>query len=562
MKKDYFPIEKPWRSANVVCGMAKAGERAHLRSLGLLDDDFAKPFIGIANSPNEMHPGHVHLKDLAAEVKKGILEAGGVPFEFNTIAICDGITQGHSGMRFVLPSRDWIADSIELVASAQQLDGMVYICSCDKIEPGMLMAQARLDLPSLMVTGGPMMPGIFKGEQKAISHLREAEGKWITGEYSDADILEFERCVCPGPGSCSMAGTANTMACVAEVLGWSLPGCGTSHAVASAKKRIAKLSGREVVRLVKENVTPSSFTNRASFLNALKLCSALGGSSNATIHIPAIAKEMGISITLDDVEAVSRATPTLISLMVAGVNSFLDFDPAGGVPALIKELLPLLEADQKTACGKTLRDIAAEAENRNPEVIRPLSNPVHAQGGYAILRGSLAPEGCIVKQSGVDPAMMVHEGPARVFHSEEETYHAIYAGEVKAGDVVVIRYEGPKGGPGMREMLSATSALMGVGLGKTTAIVTDGRFSGGTRGPCIGHVAPEAAVGGPIAYVRDGDRIRIDIPKRSIELLITPEALQQRRASMPLFIRDITSPVLRRYVKLVGSVATGATLES
>lgn len=559
-KKDYFPVNKELRSKIVVSGPNRAGHRAHLRSLGLLDDDFVKPFIGIANSWNEMHPGHVHLRSIAEDVKKGILEAGGIPWEFNTIGICDGVTQGHIGMRYVLPHRDLIADSIELTAEAQQLDGMVYICSCDKIVPAMLMAQVRLNLPSVMVTGGPMMPGSFRGKSVAIPDMREGIGRWVVGDYSDEEVKELECTVCPGPGSCAMTGTANTMSCVAEVLGLSLPGCGTAHAVESKKKRIAKQSGREVVRLVKENVRPADYVTFNSFENALVLTSALGGSSNASIHIPAIASEMGFKVTLDDVERISRIAPHITNLKPAGPDAFWDLEQAGGIPALIKELLPILHKEEKISTGVTLAEIGEKAVNKNKEVIRPLDNPVHREGSYAVLRGNLAPLGCIVKQTGVDPAMLKHTGPARIFDGEAEAEKAIYGGQIKQGDVIVIRYEGPKGGPGMPEMLVVTAALVGVGLGKSTAIVTDGRFSGGTRGPSIGHVAPEAAAGGPIAYVKEGDMIKIDIPNRVLELLISEEEMEIRKKEMPIMQREIKSPALRRYVKLVGDVSTGATL--
>ena len=560
MKKDYFKVSKTMRSKGVVCGPNHAGHRAHLRSLGLLDDDFEKPFIGIANSWNEMHPGHAHLRALAEEVKKGVLVAGGIPWEFNTIALCDGIVHGHMGMRFALPSRDYIADSIEIIVQGQQLDGIVCLCSCDKIVPGMMMAIGRLNIPAVMVTGGPMMPGIFKGKAVAIPDMREGVGKWVKGEYTDEEVKELECSTCPGAGSCAMNGTANTMSCMAEVLGMSFPGCGSSHAGTSVKKRIAIQSGREVVRLVWEDVKPADFINRTSFVNALKFTAAFGGSSNAAIHIPAIAKEMGICITLDDVEEASKQTPHIINLKTAGPHTLWDLELAGGVPALIKELLPHLHAEQKTCSGQTLAQIAKKAVNKNKEVIRPLDNPIHAQGSYAILKGNIAPKGCIVKQTGVDPNMMQHTGPARVFDAEGEAERAIYENEIKPGDIVVIRYEGPKGAPGMPEMFSATAALMGVGLGKTSALITDGRFSGATRGPCIGHISPEAAAGGAIAYIKEGDSIKIDIPGRTLDLLVSDEELERRKKEIPIKEKEITSPVLRRYVKLVGDVTEGATL--
>lgn len=561
MDRDYFKISKKTRSKAVVSGPNRAGHRAHLRSLGLTDDDFERPFIGIANSWNEMHPGHAHLKSLAEEVKKGVWQAGGIPWEFNTIALCDGLVHGHPGMRFALPSRDFIADSIEIVVQGQQLDGMVCLCSCDKIIPGMMMAMTRLNVPAIMVTGGPMMPGTFKGKAVAIPDMREAVGKWVKGEYTDAEAMELECSVCPGAGSCAMAGTANTMSCVAEVLGLSLPGCGTAHAITSLKKRIAKRSGQEIVRLIREDIKPSDFLTRKSFENALMLTAALGGSTNVAIHIPAIARQMGIQITLDDVEKTSRRTPHITNLKSSGPDTFWDLEQAGGVPALVKELQTLLHTAEKTCSGLTLIQIAEKAVNKNAEVIRPITRPVHAEGSFAILKGNLAPRGCIVKQTGVDPAMMEHTGPARVFDSEGEAEMAIYGGKIKPGDVVVIRYEGPKGAPGMPEMFSATSALMGVGLGKTSAIVTDGRFSGATRGPCVGHVSPEAAAGGPIAYIKEGDQIQISIPKRTLQLVVSEQELASRKREMKLKQREVSSPVLRRYVKLVGDVSEGAVLE-
>ncbi len=560
MKKDFFAVTKNLRSKAVVSGPNRAGHRAHLRSLGLLDDDFEKPFIGIANSWNEMHPGHVHLRALAEEVKKGIWAAGGIPWEFNTIALCDGVVHGHVGMRFTLPSRDFIADSIEIMAQGQQLDGLVCLCSCDKIVPGMMMAIGRLNIPAVMVTGGPMMPGVFKGKAVAIPDMREGVGKWVKGEYTDEEAKELECSVCPGAGSCAMSGTANTMSCVAEVLGMSLPGCGASHAVTSAKKRIAIQSGREIVRMVRENLRPSDYINRDNFLNVLRFTAAFGGSSNAAIHIPAIAKEMGVPITLDDVEEASRQTPHIINLKTAGPYTLWDFELAGGVPALLKELLPHLNPAQKTCSGLTLEQIAEKAVNKNKEVIRPLDNPIHAQGSYAILKGNIAPNGCIVKQTGVDPNMMQHTGPARVFDSENDAERAIYEDKIKPGDIVVIRYEGPKGAPGMPEMFSATAALMGIGLGKTSAIITDGRFSGATRGPCIGHIAPEAAAGGMIAYIEEGDSITIDIPGRALTLLVSDEELTRRKQKIQIKKKEIDSPILKRYVKQVGDVTEGATL--
>ncbi len=541
-------------------GAHKSGNRAHLRAIGLLDADIDKPFIGIANSYNAMHPGHMHLRELAENVREGIWAAGGVAFEFNTIAICDGLTQGHIGMNYVLPSRDYIADSIELLVEAQQLDGLVFLSSCDKIEPAMLMAAARLNLPSIMVTGGPMLPGYFDGKEMAISDMREVAGRWKKGEVNDEDFYEMECSVCPGPGSCAMNGTANTMAIVAEVLGLTLPGCSTIHAAHAAKKRIAKASGAEIVRLVREDIKVRDIVTRNSLINAIKVCSAIGGSTNAMLHIPAIASELGLDIVLEDFDRLSRETPHLVHVKPSGKYTFLDFERSGGTTALLKEMLPLLEASEKTVNGQTIGAIAAGAKNKNPEIIRPLANPVHPQGSYGVLKGNICPEGAVVKISGVSEKMRVHTGPAVVFNNEEEATRAVYDGKVKSGDIVVIRYEGPKGGPGMREMLATTSAIMGMGLGETTALITDGRFSGATRGPCIGHISPEAALGGVMGLIEDGDLICLNIPERKLDLLVSDEELERRRKNWRPFDKGVTSPVLKRYAALVTTVSRGAVL--
>ena len=553
---------KKYRSGQVTNDVQRSGNRAHLRAIGLSDAEIEKPFIGIANSWNEMHPGHMHLRDIAQSVKDGVRMAGGVPFEFNTISICDGIAQGHIGMRYVLPSRDYIADSIELVVEAQRLDGLVCIASCDKIEPAMLMAMVRLNLPCIMVTGGPMLPGHFEGKDIAISDMREMAGKWHRGQITDQQFYDMECSVCPGPGSCAMNGTANTMAVVAEVLGMTLPGCATIHAVDAAKKRIAKESGMEIVRLVNKDIKPSDIITRNSYVNAIKVCSAIGGSTNATLHIPAIAWESGIDIQLDDFDELSRQTPHLIDLKPSGQATFLDFHSSGAVPALLKEMLSLLDDQEKTVCGLTIRQVADNAKNKNRRIIRPLDNPIHPSGSYAVLKGNICPEGSIVKQSSVSEKMKVHQGPAIVFDSEEQAVDAIYAGKVKPGNVVVLRYEGPKGGPGMREMLSATSALMGMDLGNSTALITDGRFSGATRGPCVGHVSPEAAVGGVIGLIKDGDMISLDIPGRKLELLVDENLLEERSKNWKCIDKGITSSVLKRYAAMVTTVSKGAVLKT
>ncbi|SFM46558.1 dihydroxy-acid dehydratase [Thermodesulforhabdus norvegica] len=555
----YLKITKTYRSRIIVDGPARAGQRAHLRSLGLLDRDLDKPFIGIVNSWNEMHPGHRHLRELSEEVKKGVYEAGGIPFEFNTIAICDGITQGHRGMCYVLPSRDWIADSIELVVEAQQLDGLVFIGGCDKIEPAMLMAMARLNLPSIMVTGGPMLPGYFQGRKVAIPDMREGVGRWRRGELTDEEVLKLECSVCPGPGSCAMMGTANTMACFAEVLGVTLPGSSTAHAVSSEKKRIARQSGLEVLRLVREDIKPRDIMTRGAFENAVRVCAAVGGSTNLLLHAPAIAAEAEIDISLKDFDTLSRTTPYICHLKPAGPFTLLDLDMAGGIPAVCKRLMPLLNPDEVNVLGMKIRDVAARAVINDDEVIRPLDNPVKEEGSYAILFGTLAPDGACVKQTGVDLSVKYFRGRARVFDNEQDAEHAIYDGKIKPGDVVVIRYEGPKGGPGMREMLSATAALVGMGLGKECALVTDGRFSGSTRGLCVGHVSPEAALGGPIAYVMDGDVIEIDLPGRRIDLKVDEAELERRRKTVKIREKAVKG-VLARYSMLVGKVSEGARL--
>ncbi|MEW6671990.1 MAG: dihydroxy-acid dehydratase [Thermodesulfobacteriota bacterium] len=558
---DYITIDKKYRSGVLVKGPERAGHRAHLRSLGLLNEDFARPFVGVVNSWNEMHPGHVHLRMLAEEVKKGICLAGALPFEFNTISICDGLTQGHVGMRYVLPSRDLIADSIELVAEAQQLDGLVFISSCDKIEPAMLMALTRLNLPSIMVTGGPMLPGAFKGRNVAITDMREGVGQWVEKRYSSQEILELECAVCPGPGSCAMMGTANTMACVAEALGLTLPGCATAHAIDAKKKRLAKQSGIEIVRLIEADVRPGDIVTFESLENAVTLCAAVGGSTNALIHMPAIAAELGYQLRPEDFDRISRVTPHITNIKPSGPYTLLDLERAGGVPAVLKQLLPLLHPNAKNILGQTVQNVAENAFLMDAEVIRPITSPVHKEGSYAILKGNLSPEGACIKQAGVAPSMMTHRGPAKVFDCEEDAVKAIYGKTITAGDVVVIRYEGPQGGPGMREMLSATAALMGMDLGTSTAIITDGRFSGATRGPCVGHIAPEAAAGGLLAYVQDGDIIEIDIPRRRLELLVAEKDIENRKKSTQIKKKPLKG-VLKRYCRLVGSVSEGARLEN
>lgn len=553
---------KGYRSGILSDGLSKASGRTLLNSLGLVDEDYEKPFIGIVNSWNEMHPGHKHLRDLAQAAKDGVLAAGGVPFEFNTISICDGIAQGHLGMCYSLPSREIIADSIELMAQAQSLDGLVLLSGCDKIVPGMAMAAGRINIPSVFVTGGPMLPGFFKG--KFLSggwEVREAVGKLKKGEMTEKELTEMEKSVCATLGSCPMMGTANTMSCLMEVLGLAIPGCGTAHAVYAKKIRQAKESGILVMTLVTSNIKPRDIVTREALNNALTVNMAIGGSSNSLLHLPAIASEFGMTITADDFEKVSRSTPHLVNVKPSGKFSMIDFDMAGGIPAVIKELgEERLNLDVKNVNGKSWREILPEYENFNQDVIAPLDRPLHREGSLAILKGNLAPEGSVVKQTAVVPKMQKCTGPARVFNIMEDVVEAIYAGKINHGDVIVICYEGPKGGPGMREMLSATGSLIAFGLGETTALVTDGRFSGATRGPCIGHVSPEAAVGGPIGLVRDGDLITIDIPNRGLFLHVSDEELAERRKKWNPLPPKVESSYLRRYRDHVGNVWSGAVL--
>lgn len=554
--------KKPYRSSIVVDGIDRAGMRAHLKAIGLIDEELRRPFIGVVNSWNEMHPGHKHLREVAQVVKDGIRLAGGVPLEFNTISICDGIAQGHIGMCYVLPSREIITDSVEVVVEAQQLDGLVLIASCDKIVPAMLMAVGRLNLPSVVVTGGPMLPGKFKDRDLAIYEIREAAGQLQKGEITREEFKEMEDNICPSAGSCSMMGTANTMSCMAEVLGLTVPGCSTTHAVYSRKLREAKQSGVLVVDLLKKGIKPRDIVTADSFANAITVDMAIGGSTNTMLHLPAIANEFGLTITADDFEKTSKRTPHLVDVKPSGQCSLFDFDLAGGIPAVMKELGEQhLNLDAMTVNGKTWRSILANRQNRDNRIVRTLTNPLRKQGSLAILKGNLAPQGAVVKQSAVVEAMRVHTGPARVFDSQEEAIQAMFAGQINKGDVIVIRYEGPKGGPGMRELLAATSVLMGLGLGDSTALVTDGRFSGATRGPCIGHVAPEAATGGPIAFVRDGDLITIDIPNRSLMLDVSDEELEKRKQNLQAVPPKVDSKYLRRYSHLVDSVWRGAVLK-
>lgn len=550
------------RSDNIKKGLERAPHRSLLKAVGLTDEEMELPFIGVVNSWNEVIPGHIHLDKLADAVKAGIRMAGGVPFEFNTIGICDGIAMGHSGMKNSLPSRELIADSIELMVGAHQFDGMVMIPTCDKIVPGHLMAAGRLDIPTIVVTGGPMMPGIVGDEPQDLISLFEAVGARRNNKITELDLKNLEDCSCCGAGSCAGLFTANTMACVTEAMGMSLPGCGTAHAVDAKKTRIAKHSGMKILELVKKGINPRQIVTQASLDNSIRVDMAIGGSTNTALHMPAIASEFGLELPLSKFDELSRETPHLINLRPGGNRFLIDFERAGGVPAIQQRLRGALDLDTLTVTGKTLEENLKEYIIINPrankEIIATLDSPVHAEGGIAVLRGSLAPQGSVVKQTAVSQNMLKFEGSARVFDSEELSMKAIMEKKIKPGDCIIIRYEGPKGGPGMREMLSPTAAIAGMGLIESVALVTDGRFSGGTRGPCIGHVSPEAADGGPIALVKDGDIIEIDIPARVLNLKISQEEMEKRKKAWKAPGQKELKGYLARYQKLVSSADKGA----
>ena len=555
-----FKKDPSLRSHEVVDGMDKGGPRAHLRNVGLLKEELKKPFIAIVNTYNEMHPGHFHLNELVGHIRDGVYAAGGVPFAFGTIAICDGFAQANIGMCYTLPSREVIADSVEVMIEGHRYDGMVLVGGCDKIVPALLMAAARLDIPAIVVTGGPMMPGRYRGQELPTYHTKETAGKVERGLLPESVLEEMEERLSPTAGSCAMMGTANSMSIVAEVLGLTMPGCATAHAVEGIKRRIAKASGYRIVDLIRNGVKPSSFLTRAAFINAIKVAMSVGGSTNCLLHIPAIARECGITITPQDFEEISRTTPYVAKIVPSGVQTLRDLEDAGGVPAVMKELGDLLDTTQMTVSGLTIGEIAAAAENKNTQVIKPVSEAYSQQGSLAILHGSLAPEGAVVKQTAVKPEMLVHQGPARVFNSEDAAVAALKAGQIRAGDVIVVRYEGPKGGPGMREMLTATSYIIGMGL-DDVALVTDGRFSGATKGPVLGHISPEAAEGGPIGLVYEGDLIRIDIPGRTLDLLVSEEELAKRRLTLVHPAPKITKGYMVRYARDVSSASQGAVLK-
>jgi len=550
------------RSDNIKKGIQRAPHRSLLRACGVTDAEMEKPFIGVANSFTDIVPGHIHLKKIADAVKMGISQAGGVPFEFSTMAICDGIAMNHEGMRYSLASREIVADTVESMAQAHSLDALVLLPTCDKIVPGMLMAAARLDIPCIVVTGGPMLPGEYKGEAVDLINVFEAVGEVSAGKMSEAELDELERCACPGAGSCAGLFTANSMACLTEALGMSLPYCATTHAVDSRKVQMAHESGVKIMELVKKNITPSMIMTQDAFHNAVVIDLALGGSSNTTLHLPAIANELadkGVKVDLDLFDSLSREIPHLAAISPSGKHTMLDLHKAGGIPAVLKVLGDKIIQGSLTCTGESLGDNITEAEVVDDTVIHSMENPVHSEGGIAVLKGSLAPKGSVVKQAAVSADMLTHEGPAKVFNSEEEATKAIFDGKIQEGDVIVIRYEGPRGGPGMREMLNPTSAISGMGI-KSVALVTDGRFSGGTRGPCIGHVSPEAMSNGPIATVEDGDIIKIDIPQRKMELLLEENVIQERLQNVKHPVKQLKG-WLARYSKMASSADEGAVLK-
>ncbi|MCX7738262.1 MAG: dihydroxy-acid dehydratase [Hydrogenothermaceae bacterium] len=551
------------RSDEIKKGIERAPHRSLLRACGLSEEDFEKPFIGVANSYIDIIPGHVHLQEFAKYVKEGIREAGGIPFEFNVIGVDDGIAMGHSGMFYSLPSRELIADSVETVIQAHKLDGVVLIPNCDKIVPGMIMAAARVNIPTILVSGGPMAAGhTSTGKPIDLATVFEAVGSIKKGIIDEQELKDIETHACPSCGSCSGMFTANSMNCLAEALGIALPGNGSILAIDPRRKELAKEAGRQVVKLVKEGVKFRDIVNYQTIENAFTLDIAMGGSSNTVLHLLAIAHEAGIDFPIEKIDEISARTPTLCKLAPASHYHMEDLDRAGGIYAILKELSKkeLLHLDRPTVMMKTLGEVIQNAEIKDSKVIRPLENPYSQTGGLAVLFGNLAPFGGVVKAAAVDPKIMVHRGKAVVFDSEEEAIEGITNGRVKEGNVVVIRYEGPKGGPGMREMLAPTSTIMGMGLGDKVSLITDGRFSGATRGACIGHISPEAAAGGPIGIVQDGDEILIDIPNRRIELLIPQEEFESRMRKFKPKKKEINSPWLRRYSKLVTSANRGALL--
>ena len=552
------------RSDAVKKGIAQAPQRSLMRALGLTEEEMKKPLVGIVSSYNEIVPGHMNLDKITEAVKMGVAMAGGTPIVFPAIAVCDGIAMGHIGMKYSLVTRDLIADSTECMAMAHQFDALVCIPNCDKNVPGLLMAAARVNVPTVFVSGGPMLAGHVKGEKRSLSSMFEAVGSYAAGTMTEEDVYDFECNACPTCGSCSGMYTANSMNCLTEVLGMGLKGNGTIPAVYSERLVLAKHAGMAVMDMLKKNIRPRDIMTEAAFRNALTMDMALGCSTNSMLHLPAIAHEAGVELNVDIANEISAKTPNLCHLAPAGHHHMQDLMEAGGISAVLKELLDagMIQGQCKTVTGKTVAENVAHAVNRNPEVIRPVENPYSKTGGIAVLKGNLAPDSAVVKRSAVVPEMMVHEGPARVFDCEEDAIAAIKGGKIVEGDVVVIRYEGPKGGPGMREMLNPTSAIAGMGLGSSVALITDGRFSGASRGASIGHVSPEAAVGGPIALVEEGDIISIDIDNHQLNVLVSDEEMAARKAKWQPREPKVTTGYLARYASLVTSGDKGAILQA
>ena len=544
-------------------GIERAPHRSLMKAMGYTNEEISRPLIGIAHAHNEIIPGHIHLDKILEAVKAGVRMAGGTPIAFGTIGVCDGIAMNHTGMKYSLASREIIADSVEIMAQAHPFDGLVMIPNCDKVTPGMLMAMLRVNIPSIMVSGGPMLTGRFQGKDVHLVSVFEGVGRVKANTMTEEELCELEDSACPGCGSCAGMFTANSMNCLTEAIGLGLPGNGTIPAVAAARIRLAKQAGMAVLNLLDKNILPRDIATAEAFENAMAVDMALGCSTNTVLHVPAIAHEAEVDLALEHFNEVSEKAPHLCSLIPGGPHSLQQLDEAGGVPAVILELSKknIIHSDVMTVTGKTLGENLSRVQVRDHEIIRTINNPYHAKGGIAVLYGNLAPDGAVVKQSAVDKEMLTHEGPARVYNSEEEAQSAILGNKINSGDVVIIRYCGPKGGPGMPEMLSPTSAIIGMGLGKSVALLTDGRFSGGTQGACLGHISPEAAEGGPIGLVKEGDIIHIDIPAKKIELKVDNAELESRRREWQPPEPKITTGYVARYSKLVTSGSTGAVLK-
>ncbi len=552
------------KSSQVYDGPDRISHRALLKGTGVTEEDMKKPLIAVVNSYTDINPGHVHLNPIAQQVKQGIAAAGGLPREFNTIAVCDGIVMGHDGMKMSLPSRELIADSIEVMVEGHGFDAMVCITTCDKIDPGMMMAAARLDIPTIFVLGGPMEPGCpkwghFKGKTITVQELFEAASLAVSGKISDEEVKYLED-ICCGPGACGGMFTANTMQCLIESIGMTLPYMATANATGMERSKLAKEAGEKIMELLKKGITPRMIMTEAAFNNAIAADMALGGSTNTVLHLKAIAEECNINLPLDLFDEISKKTPHLCNMAPAGPLKIVDLHEAGGIPAVLKRLGDKLDTSVMTTTGKTLKENLEGVMIHDDEVIRPFENPIHETGGIAIMRGNLAPNGGVAKLAAIDPSMWEFTATAKCFDTEQEALKAIHAGEIVNGDIIIIRYEGPKGGPGMREMLAATSAVMGYGLDKV-ALLTDGRFSGASRGPCIGHISPEAAVGGPIALIKNGDKLKIDVPNRKLHLEISDEEMAKRKAAWKPLPPKVTTGYLARYAKLVTSADKGAILE-